>query len=60
MKALEKRMVALERRTGDCPFVVIYCEADEIAGGAVARWEVTNGVLAARQPILVHFVSAAL
>ena len=58
MKALEKRMVALERRTGDCPFVVIYCEGDEAGEAAVARWELENGALGLRQPVLVHYVSA--
>ena len=60
MKALEKRMVALERRTGDCPFVVILSEPGEGGGAAVSRWERANGVLGLRQPLVVKFVDANL
>ena len=60
MKALEKRMVALERRTRDYPFVVILNTLGEARDAVVRHWERDNGPLDMRQAIVVNFVDAAL
>lgn len=59
-RALEKRLAALEGRSGASPIIVIVNKDRLEQQAAIARWEAENGPLGDSHLLLVDFVDATL
>jgi len=60
MKALKKRVEALEDHGAGCPIVLILQEEGEAKEDVVPRWEKEDGRLGKRHALVVTFDDAAL